>query len=269
MYSYSIATEHWKVLPQSGHCRGVLHMIEDRLSVFGGEDLYNHEVSNKVTTFNSSTNKWYSCYPDMLNNRYMPGVVTYKNYVIVMGGYRAPADFYRSIEILDYRYNLQWNEMSAQLPAPMWNFKPTISSSKITIVGFSTNGGRDKSCYHILAEEITGQSQSQRGWREFQYPAHWETTIVPYSNPPLIIGGRESRRAVSDVAMYDASKNAWRKVGSLRSPRNFAAVALINVNTIMIIGGCTDGSTILTSKQTSLRSVELGTIAPKKKYWFF
>ena len=271
VYCYSTATNRWKMLPPPGQHKGILHMVDNKLTIFGGEDSYTNELVNKVTTFNSDTNKWYSCYPNMLNRRHMPGVLTYHNYVIVMGGSYGPSFIHDSIELLDYRHDLQWKEVPIRLPAPMWNFKPTISSNNIAIVGFSTKGGRDKRFFQIAVEEIIGNSQYHPlsymapvgSWRELPYPAHWETATIPYSNPPIIIGGRESRRAVSDVCLYSESFNFWRKVGSLTSPRNFAAVALLSNDTLIVIGGCADGSTIQTSKATALATVQIATIVPK------
>lgn len=274
VFCYSTATDRWRVLPQPGHRRGVLHILDNKLTIFGGEDSFTNAIVNKVTTFNSDTNKWYSCYPNMLKNRYMPGVLTYNNFVIVMGGQYAPSYFYDCIEVMDYHYHWQWNEVSVCLPCPMWNFKPTISSDKITIVGFSTNGGRDKRYYQIAVEEIIGKSSQDHPfsrmasftrWKEFPYPAHWETTTVPYSNPPVIIGGRGSGHGISDVNLYDTSINFWRKVGSLTSPRNSVGIALLNINTVIVIGGCMDGTTIESSKATSLSTVEIGRTMPKQQ----
>ena len=249
-------------------------MVDNRLTIFGGKDSVTYEMLNKVTTYNSNTNRWYSCYPNMRNRRYFPGVVTYNNYAIVMGGQHSPATFYDSIEVLDYYHNhLEWKEVSVHLPLPMWNFKPTISSYNITIVGFSTNGSRDKRYYQIAVEKITRSIPSLlhplsymtgfTQWKELPYPAHWETTTVPYTNPPVIVGGRESKHIpTSDVVLYDTTKNSWKKVGSLTSARNFIGAASIDTSTIIIISGCTDGSGIQASKATSLAKVEIGIIMP-------
>ena len=262
VYCYNRSTDNWSELPQPGHCRGVLHILDNRLTIFGGEDPVTCEILNRVTTYNGDTNRWYNCYPNMRNKRYMPGVVTYRKYVIVLGGYHAPAAFYDSIEVLDFHSNcLQWEEVSVRLTAPMWNFKPTISSDNITIVGFSTNGGRDIRCYQIAIEKIIGGTSGYTQWRELSYPTHWEVTTVPHTNPPVIIGGRDAKHiATSDIALYDTLRGLWRKVGSLTSARNFVGIGLMNISSIIVIGGCTDGSTIQASKATSLATVEIGNI---------
>lgn len=262
VYCYNRSINKWSVLPRPGHCRGVLQILDNRLTIFGGEDPDTCEIIDKVTTYNSDANRWYSCYPNMQNRRYLPGVVTYHNYAIVMGGQHSPAGFYDNIEVLDFHSNcMQWQEVAVRLPAPMWNFKPAISSDKITIVGFSTNGGRDIRYFQIAVEKIIGSRPGFAQWKELPYPAHWETTTVPHTNPPVIIGGRDARHiATSGVALYDTLRNSWRKVGSLTRARNFVGIGLLDASTIIVIGGCTDGSTIQASKATSLATVEIGNI---------
>ena len=45
--------------------------------------------------------------------------------------------------------------------------------------------------------------------------------------------------------MYDNSDYSWRSVGSLSSARYFVAVAAVDDNAIVVIGGCTkEGSKV-------------------------
>ena len=174
MYCYNRSTNKWSVLPQPGHCCGVLHILDNRLTIFGGEDPDTYGILNKVTTYNSDANRWYGCYPNMQNGRYLPGVVTYRNYAIVMGGQHSPAAFHDNIEVLDLHSNcMQWQEVTVHLPAPMWNFKPMVSSDNITIVGFSTNGGRDLRYFQIAVEKIIGSMPGFARWKELPYPDYY------------------------------------------------------------------------------------------------
>ena len=259
------------MLPQPGHRFGVLHMLDDRLTIFGGSDPVTHKFHNKVTTYNNDTNTWYRQYPDMLKNRFKPGVITYHNYVIVMGGKSSPDAIHDSIEVMEYHDELQWKEISLHLPVPMWNIKPTISGDNIIIVGYSHAGGRNNGHYQITIDEIissldqplsTGAVSTK--WKKMLHATHHETVTVPYSNPPVIIGGHSGANqgsvCTSDVTLYDVSKNLWRKVDSLTSPRKHVGVALINNHTIIVIGGATSVSGIVGAKASSITTVEIGNI---------
>ena len=268
---YCYDTNQWKQLPRPGHSLGVLHMVDDKLTIFGGADSTILKVHNKVTTYNSKTNSWYSCYPDMLHNRDRPGVITSDDHVIVMGGASSPDTYLDSIEIMNYKHQLQWKEVSIHLPVTMRCIQPTISGDYITIVGYGGNKGRNNGHYQIpVAEIILSLDQPlstgavTRQWKELSPITHWNTATVPYSNPPVIIGGSVKDVCISDVSLYDSSKNSWRKVDSLTSARNNVGVSLLNSHTVIVIGGSRGGVDIEASKASSLTTVEIGNIVPNQ-----
>ena len=259
------------MLPQPGHRFGVLHMLDDRLTIFGGSDPVTYNSINKVTTYNTDTNKWYKQYPDMLYKRFKPGVITYHNYVMVMGGTSGSGTYHDSIEVMDYHDQLQWNEISVKLPVPMWHVKPTISGNNIIIVGYDTAGGLYSEHYQINTDEIISSldqplstSAVSANWKQYSPATYWRAATVPYSNPPVIVGGgsREGPIPTSDIMLYDASKESWRKVDSLTSARQYVGVALLNNSTIIVIGGDIDGSNIEAGGASSLPIVEIGYIVP-------
>ena len=243
-------------------------MLDDRLTIFGGRDTATNNIHNKVTTYNNDTNKWYSHYPDMLHKRFKPGVITYHNYVIVMGGKSSPDTIHDSIEVMEYHDLLQWKEVSIHLPVPMWRIKPTISGNNIIIVGYSTATGRNYGHYQITTDDIISSLDQSLStgtkWKKMLHATHYATVTVPYSNPPLIIGGyshdNQGSIRTSDISLYDVFKNSWRKVGSLTSARSHVGVALINDHSIIVIGGSTIGGSIEAAKASCLTTVEIGNI---------
>ena len=274
VYCYDTRTDQWKQLPRPGHRLGVIHMVDDKLTVFGGRDPTTDEFHNKVTTYSSKTNSWYSHFPNMLYNRHKPGVVTSHDYVIVMGGKSSPDTVLDNMEVMNY-HHLQWREVSVHLPVPMWAIKPTISGDHITIVGYTTAAGSYTGCYHIPTEELIlsfDQSLSPSAvpvqWKELSATTHYETTTIPYSNPAVIIGGHvhsnQGGVVTSDVSLYDIHKNSWRKANSLTSARSNVGVALLNSHTIIVIGGTTYGVDIEGALASSLSTVEIGTIIPNQ-----
>ena len=272
VYCYDTRSNQWKQLPRSGHHLGVIHMVDNKLTIFGGSDSTTGKIHNKVTTYNSKTNSWCSCYPDMLHKRQEPGVITFVDHVIVMGGASSLDTYLDSIEVMNYHQQLQWKEVPVHLPVPMWDFKPTISGDSITIVGYTQSKGRSTKHYQILVEEIissldqpisTGAVTGQ--WKKLSPAAYFNTTTVPYSNPPVIIGGDDVKGVrTSDVSLYDSSKNSWSKVDSLRSARNNVGVALLNNNSIIVIGGSSSGVGVEGAIASSLTTVEIGNIVPNQ-----
>ena len=275
VYHYSVNTDHWTMLSQPGHHSGVLHMLNDRLTIFGGSDPVTCKYHNKVTTYNNDTNKWYSHYPDMLSKRFKPGVITYHNYVIVFGGGSSPHTIHDSIEVMEYHDELQWKEISVHLPVPMWGIIPNISGNNIIIVGYSTVGGLYNKYYQITTDEIISSFDQLLSnvavsidWNKRSPPTHGRTATVPYSNPPVMVGGGDQVGTIptSDIMLYDASKKSWRKVDSLTSARQYVGVALLNISTIIVIGGNIDGSSVEAAKVSSVNIVQIGNIVPNHQY---
>ena len=274
VYCYDIRSNQWKQLPRPGHRLGIIHMVDDKLTIFGGRDSTTDQFHNKVTTYNSKTNSWYSCYPDMLHNRSKPGVITSDDHVIVMGGGNSPDTDLDSIEVMNYRQQLKWKEVSVHLPVPMWGIKPTISGDYIIIVGY-TSDLTYTTVYQITTQEIISSLDQPlstgavtRQWQELSAATDWHTVIVPYSNPPVIIGGKSHSNQggipTSDISLYDSSNNMWKKVDSLTTARSAIGVSLINNNTIIIMGGNTGGGGIEAAMASCLTTVEIGNIVPNQ-----
>ena len=273
VYCYDIRSDQWKQLPRPGHRWGVIHMVDDKLTIFGGRDSNTDKFHNKVTTYNNKTNSWYRCFPNMLHNRSKPGVITSHDHVVIMGGANGPDTFLDSIELMNYQNDRKWRELSVHLPIAMWGIIPTISGDNIIVVGYGSKGGRNKGCYQIPTEELIlspHRSPSPGAvlmqWKELSAATHFKTTTIPYSNPPVIIGGdNEDYIPTSDVSLYDIHNNSWIKVDSMTSSKTGIGVSLVNSNTIIVIGGCTKGRVIEEATASSLTTVEIGTIVPNQQ----
>ena len=57
VYYYDTRSNQWKQLSRPGHRLGVLHMVDDKLTIFGGRDSTTDQFHNKVTTYVQQQNK--------------------------------------------------------------------------------------------------------------------------------------------------------------------------------------------------------------------
>jgi len=267
VYCYDIVTDQWNILPPPGHYMGVLCMVDDTLSIFGGHDLVTYEHLNKVTTYNKDTNSWTTYYPNMIHKRLKPGVVTHGDHVIVMGGVDEPKKYLDNIETMNWYKRSPWRQVSTKLPVPMWSIKPTIAGEHLLIVGYTRAGGCDNGSDQLPVASITSLLSSDQvasQWKQLSSAPHWNTVTVPYSNPPLIIGGagHSSQGGVptSDISLYDTSKKSWIPVDSLTTARIAVGVTTINSYTIIVVGGTSGGVGVEANKSSSLPIVEIGHI---------
>ena len=255
-------------MPPSGHYQGVPHIIGDKLAIIGGRLTATEKRTNKVSTFDESTQTWMSYYPDLLSVRSKTGVVSHQEYVIVAGGNSVDGNTLRDdIEVLNWIENSHWRRASIKLPVPMYEFTPIISDDHLLIVGYGgTDGKAKKAIYRLPVGNITASIDRQHNsatssrWTELTAATHLYTALVPGSSPPVIVGGwnHRDKTSTADIKMYDNSDYLWRSVGSLSSARYLVAVAAVDDNAIVVIGGCTRGGCRAERTSSSLTVVELG-----------
>jgi len=259
IYCYNISTDQWSTLPPPGHCCGVLCMVDNNLSIFGGCIAY--ETLSKVSTYDRDSNSWSQKYPNMIYERFLPGVVVYDDYLMVIGGEDESDKCLDNIEVMNWQQKSLWIEVSVKLPFCMWNVKPTIAGEHLLIVGYSTATGRNKGSYQISAATITSVEKplSAIQWKQLCSAPYYKTSTVPYSNPPMIVGGSNVKGVPSsDILLYDTSMNTWIKVDSLTSAGVHVGVATIKSNTIIVIGGTSAEDANLTT--SSVPMVEIGQV---------
>ena len=105
VYHYSTKIDRWTMLPPSGHHFSVLHMLDDKLTIFGGSDSKTHKPHSKVTAYISKTNSWHNCPPCILKMKFMPRVMTSKEYLIVIGGKIDCNNIHDSTEVMKYHHH--------------------------------------------------------------------------------------------------------------------------------------------------------------------
>ena len=183
-----------------------------------------------------------------VDNKIMPGVMTSKDYIIVMGGKIDRNNIHDSVEVIYYGVHpKQWKQISVCLSVPMWCIKLTVSGDCANIVGYGTAfSSQINKHYQISLQELLSLcDQKFFGHNGMNSQLLHILTLLPsppYSNPPMIIGGENLNGiATCDVTLYDDAKKSWRKVDSLTSARSKVGLALLNNSTVMIIGGTSGG----------------------------
>ncbi|XP_065906628.1 uncharacterized protein [Dysidea avara] len=268
VYVYDVNTDHWDQLPPSGHHGGIPHIIGGKLAIIGGGLSATKMVTNKVSTFDETSQTWTSHYPDLLSVRVRPGVVTHLEHVIVAGGQKFVNNalvVQDDIEVLNWMKNSDWQKVSINLPVPMTVFTPIITDDHLLIVGYvGANKKGDRRAYEIPVNDITRScdqkqtSDTPTKWITLTDATHWYTALVPSSSPPVVVGGQVGGKPTSDIKMYDDSSKSWKNISSLSSARSQVAIAAVNNNAIIVIGGYTKGGSEDTAKSSSLTTVELG-----------
>ena len=257
MFSYKLIDDQWRMLPVLPQCYGVPTNINNDISYIGGRDRSTNRSTNKVITL--LNNQWTIHYPKMTTARRRHAVVSYQHYTIVAGG--EDESTLDTIEVFNCN-NYQWTILSTHLPEPMKFINATTCNQSFIIAGYAGADGRSyRGTFIITMDSLVGTEQEHslhdNKWSQLFHTPYWNTTIVPDTTPPVIIGGSKQGKAVNNISLYDDSSNSWRTVSSL--PISCAKATVATINNIMIVaGGYTDYSTIETANATTLTSVVLG-----------
>ena len=263
VYCYNITTDQWEQLPPLKYIQGILQIINGHLTVIGGWDDNTNMATNNVSTL--INNGWTNHFPNLLRARSKPGVVSHSEYVIVAGGAKDQNTIHNDIEILNTTQQSQWVMSSTLLPQPMWGIFPTISDNMIVIVGYSGSTGRTNTVYQLPVDIITSSTlppttiEQPVQWMKLPRAPHCNTTTIPNSHRPVIMGGHDLQYVpTSDVAMLDDSRNEWKRIALLSSPRTCLSAVPIDSDTILVLGGTKGGKGAATNKASSVTTVEKG-----------
>ena len=264
VYVYDININQWDRLPPPGQYKGILQIINSKLTVIGGRDNTTNKITNKVTTYNN--NSWSNEYPNLLKARSKPGVLTHLDYVIVAGGGLDDNTIYDDIEVLNYKQSSHWVIARMKLPEAMWFPSITISNNTLYIVGYAkANGNRTNAAYEVSVDMVISSaaqltSNQIAHWTELPPAPNIFTTIIPESCPPVIIGCSIHSVPTVDIRVLDVPNNSWKKIASLTTARVSTAVVPINHDSILVIGGYTGGRSYKEALANSISRVEKGSV---------
>ena len=265
MQVYDLDKATWTKLPPAPQYYSEAAAINNQLVLIGGREASFRTISNMVSTWTEQG--WQQDIPAMPTKRARPGVTTYGTYVIVAGG-RAEDEqtLLNSIDVLDTTTLLWSTPANLQLPWPMYTMQITVSDTHICVAGagiaYDTTTETSRSSNGVwqlpvstLPKVLMGEDHSPHDWEEIAQTPHYRSALLQHTTHPLAVGGHESRKATSIVAMYDPRSNKWSTVGQLLEPRTKCTVVGLSRHSFLVCGGRSDPR----DNNTRLSSVEVVT----------
>ena len=98
-----------------------------------------------------------------------------------------------------------------------------------------------------------GEDHSPHDWEVIVPTPHYRSTLLQDTAHPLAVGGHDSGKATTNIAVYDPRSNKWSTVGQLLEPRTMCAVAGLSRHSFLVCGGRSDP----VNRNTLLSSVEV------------
>ena len=146
----------------------------------------------------------------------------------------------------------------------MWALQLTAFDDHLYVVGYiGANGYFDNHVYKLPVTLLTNSAnqvwRTSTRWIEFPQNASLHSSLVIGLSSLLVVGGHDTSMT-ADIKMYDRNLEKWRKIDSLSYARCSTAVAAINNNAIVVIGGYTKHGSTSDCMSSSLTVVELGQV---------
>ena len=262
VFVYDISTDCWSTLPDPDVNLAVHEVIGGKLTLVGGRQTSDNKCSKRLLSFNESTYKWTAHFPDMLEPRSRCSVVIHNSSVIVAGGIGTNNKCLTSIEVMSITEPC-WKQVATHLPFGMWNMSATICNDEIFIIGFAHYKLRYGKAYKLAVSNIVNSPYAKVcEWEELHIPSSSATTtIVPYTSPPMIVGGSNTSGnfdSTADINIYNCTTGTWSVVGKLTTSRAYSIVAAVDDNAIIVIGGCSKAKNFDKCNESSMTTVEIG-----------
>ena len=234
---YDIHSGKWATLPPYKTCFFGMTVIDNQLVLVGGMEVGG--VATKVLgVWRAASKEWVHPYPDMPTARSSCSAVTYKEWLVVAGGYSEKMAYLTSVEVMNIN-NKQWST-APPLPVGWTEMKTAIVDDMCYFMGGCIKGVTKKVFSVSLPALISQLNHSKRGmqiWKEISELDAIQSTPLSIGGSLFALGGWKYNENVTTIQLYQPETGKWLKVGDLPDPRSLCTSAMINDREMIVIGG--------------------------------
>ena len=238
---YNIHSGEWDTLPPYKTRFFGMTVIDDQLVLVGGVEV-GEAMSKILGAWRAASKEWVHPYPDMPTARHSCSAVTYKEWLVVAGGYEK-GNCSTSVEVMNTS-NKQWST-APPLPVGWTNMKAAIVGDMCYFMGGYIEDATTKEVFSAflpaLISLLNQKSSSKRDrqiWKEISELDVTQSTPLSISGSLLALGGIKGGKDSTTIQLYQPQTGKWLKVGDLPHPRCLCTSAMINDKEMMVVGGC-------------------------------
>ena len=235
--TYDITEGKWATLPPYRASHFAMTVINNNLLLVGG---FQHGGYSKVLgVWRADSKKWTHPYPDMTTPRYLCSAVTYKQWLVVVGGWRS-GNSVSTVEVM----NTDTKQWYTGPPTPIaW------SSMKTAVVGdmcyFMGGSNSSAEVYSVSLPALVSQLNPDSSAKDTQIWKESSQLPVKYAAPLsisgslLAVGGQDKdRKAVSAIHLYQPDAGQWVKVSDMPTERYDCTCIMTTDQKLLVAGGC-------------------------------
>ena len=248
---YDMDLEKWDKLAKYKTRLFAMTAINNQLVLVGGVQS-DRSYSKLLGIWRADSKKWIHPYPDMPTACTSPSVVTYKEWLVVVGG--VSGIFYQSSVHVMNTTSKQWHTVStAPAPIAMSHMWTAVVGDLCYFMGGWDNGSGTDMVYSVSLPALVNSKREKdlQIWKRISGLGLHYSTPLSIGGALLALGGRDikDRQLMTAILHYRPETGEWVKVGDLPSPQCAFTCAKITDGEILVAGG-RDGQTFF--KDTKL-----------------
>ena len=243
---YSPTDDRWYTLPPAPVYYFGMGELNGQLVIVGGMTRQD-DVTGKVHTLNSSTQKWVESIAPMPTARHSPAVFSQPSCLTVVGGEDQHGTKSSDVEIF-MPHTSQWHNTTSPAPSPLYSMTTTVINNKCFIAKYDSS-----KVYQLCVslQQTTTDSyntpQVITEWTNLCDLPHSRCGLGSINGCLLAVGGGGWRNTITTTLGFSPFTNTWKTVGELPEPRLYCTTVLLPTGELLIMGGL-EGTVSLTKK---------------------
>ena len=231
---YSPTDDTWYTLPPAPVYYFGMAELNGQLVIVGGRTRQ-LDVTGRVHTLNSSTQKWVESIAPMPTARDSPAVYSQPSCLTVVGGRDQHDTNLSDVEIF-MPHTSQWHKASPA-PSPLYRMTTTVINNKCFIAEYdSTKVYQLCVSLHQTTTDSSDTPQVITEWTNLCDLPHERCGLGSINGCLLAVGGRWPN-PITAILGFSPITNTWKTVGELPEPRLNCTTVLLPTGELLVMGG--------------------------------
>ena len=235
---YSPTDDAWYTLPPAPVCLFAMGDLNGQLVIVGGKTGQD-DVTGKVHSLNSSTQKWVESIAPMSTARSKPAVFSQPSCLTVVGGADQRGKHLSDVEIF-MPHTSQWHKTTSPAPSPLYNMTTTVINNKCFIAEYySTKVYQLCVSLQQTTTDSTNTPQVITEWTNLCDLPHSGCGLGSINRCLLAVGGSGGGLfdSITTTLGFSPITNTWKTVGELPEPRLYCTTVLLPTGELLVMGG--------------------------------
>ena len=235
IHEYHPIQEKWSTLPPAPVCWFGMGELNRNLVLVGGKTVEGF-VTEKVHTFDKSSQEWKESMSPMPTARRSVAVFSQPSCLTVVGGRDQDHTPLTNVEIFIVQTS-QWYKASPA-PFPLALMTTTVIHNKCFLGEYLSNK------VHQLCVSV-GQVTIDSAivphmiteWKALPDLPYQQFSLCSFGGCLLAVGGEQQHRPITTIQSYSPITNTWEMVGDLPDKRCVCSTILLPTGELLVVGG--------------------------------